>query len=368
MGVSGSGKSTVGSALAERTGWRFLDADALHSPANVAKMAAGTPLTDDDRGPWLDAVTAWIAGRRAVGESAIVGCSAALWLQRDGHQVTVVDKKGPGEGHARGPAGVREESRLADAHEAARQDVLNEAAEKLHGGERHRAALITTGVVRVGEGHVLAVEGEESVIADRHAMGVAPEVTQDGGCAPEGGLRVDHPVGVEERVDEGAPRSRRAQVLAAAGEVKFVAVVGAAKRLDILAAKDLTEDRHGQEEARVRGVNPALAIGRQPTSRDHAVHVGMADQGLPPRVEEAQHANLGAEVARGRRDLAERRGARLKEPRVQTRPIPIGQRHERMREREDDVHIRHVEQVLLARMEPALPCLRLALRAVPVPT
>jgi hypothetical protein len=63
-------------------------------------------------------------------------------------------------------------------------------------------------------------------------MGVAPEVTQDGGCAPEGGLRIDHPVGVEERVDEGAPRSRRAQVLAAAGEVKFVAVVGAAKRLD----------------------------------------------------------------------------------------------------------------------------------------
>ena len=94
----------------------------------------------------------------------------------------------------------------------------------------------------------------------------------------------------------------------------------------------------------------------------------MPHQGLAPRVEDAQYTNLGAEVARVRCDLAERRGARLKEPRVQTRPVPLGQRQERMREREDDVHIRHVEQVVLARVEPALPCLGLTLRAVPVPT
>jgi gluconokinase len=83
MGVSGSGKSTVGTALAARTGWRFLDADALHSPASVAKMAAGTPLTDEDREPWLDAVCAWIAARREAGESAIVGCSALKRAYRD---------------------------------------------------------------------------------------------------------------------------------------------------------------------------------------------------------------------------------------------------------------------------------------------
>ena len=62
----------------------------------------------------------------------------------------------------------------------------------------------------------------------------------------------------------------------------------------------------------------------------------------------------------------ERRRAHLKEPRVQPRAVPIGQRQERMREREDDVHIRHVEQVPLTRVEPALPRLRLALRAVPI--
>ena len=109
-------------------------------------------------------------------------------------------------------------------------------------------------------------------------------------------------------------------------------------------------------------------IGREPARRHDAVHVRMADQGLAPRVEDAQHADLRAEMSRVGRDLAERRRARLEEPGVQARAIPIGQRQQRMREREDDVHVRHVEQLALARVEPALPRLRLALRAVPIPT
>src|SRR4029453_11591831 len=55
MGVAGSGKSTVGRILAHRLGWSFAEGDDFHSAANVAKMAAGTPLTDDDRRPWLPA-------------------------------------------------------------------------------------------------------------------------------------------------------------------------------------------------------------------------------------------------------------------------------------------------------------------------
>ena len=92
------------------------------------------------------------------------------------------------------------------------------------------------------------------------------------------------------------------------------------------------------------------------------------DQGLPPRVEDAEDANLRAEMARVGRDLAERRRAGVKEPRVQARAIPIGQGQQPMREREDDVHIRHVEQVALARVEPARPRLRLTLWAVAVAT
>jgi hypothetical protein len=96
------------------------------------------------------------------------------------------------------------------------------------------------------------------------------------------------------------------------------------------------------------------------------MHVRMADQGLPPRVEDAQHADRCAEVARVGRDVTERRRTRLKEPRVEACAIPIGQGQQSVWEREDDVHIGHVEQVSLARVKPTLPRLRLALWAVPI--
>lgn len=76
MGVSGCGKTTVASALARRLGWDFIEADQLHSAANVAKMAAGTPLTDADRWPWLDAIAARIEAARAGRRPCVVACSA----------------------------------------------------------------------------------------------------------------------------------------------------------------------------------------------------------------------------------------------------------------------------------------------------
>ena len=94
----------------------------------------------------------------------------------------------------------------------------------------------------------------------------------------------------------------------------------------------------------------------------------MADQRLPPGVEDAEYADLRTEMPRVSGDLAQRGRAHLEEPSVQPGTIPIGQRQQRVRQCEDDVHIRHVEHVALAGVEPALARLRLALRAVPVPT
>jgi gluconokinase len=81
MGVTGSGKSTVGVALAERMGVPFADADDFHSAANVAKMRAGTPLDDNDRQPWLRAISEWLAAHREGG--AVVTCSALKRAYRD---------------------------------------------------------------------------------------------------------------------------------------------------------------------------------------------------------------------------------------------------------------------------------------------
>ena len=76
MGVAGSGKTTVGEALAARLGWRFYDADAFHPKENVAKMAAGVPLDDADRAPWLARLAALVRDCLARGEDAVLACSA----------------------------------------------------------------------------------------------------------------------------------------------------------------------------------------------------------------------------------------------------------------------------------------------------
>jgi len=83
MGVSGCGKSTVGTRLAERIGATFLDADDFHPPANVERMRAGIALTDADRAPWLDALAARLAAARAARESVVLACSALKRSYRD---------------------------------------------------------------------------------------------------------------------------------------------------------------------------------------------------------------------------------------------------------------------------------------------
>jgi carbohydrate kinase (thermoresistant glucokinase family) len=80
MGVSGSGKSTVGAVLAERLRVPFADADSLHPPANIAKMTAHEPLNDDDRYPWLDKVGEWLAAHP---DGGVVSCSALKREYRD---------------------------------------------------------------------------------------------------------------------------------------------------------------------------------------------------------------------------------------------------------------------------------------------
>ena len=80
MGVSGSGKSTVGAALAQRIGVPFADADDLHPPANIAKMTAGQPLDDHDRHPWLERIGEWLAARE---DGGVVSCSALKRSYRD---------------------------------------------------------------------------------------------------------------------------------------------------------------------------------------------------------------------------------------------------------------------------------------------
>ncbi len=83
MGVSGCGKTTVGRSLATLTGWTFAEGDDFHSPENVANMHSGTPLTDEDRWPWLRSLAEWMRAESAQQRATVVTCSALKRAYRD---------------------------------------------------------------------------------------------------------------------------------------------------------------------------------------------------------------------------------------------------------------------------------------------
>ena len=89
MGVSGSGKTTVAKLIADRLDWAFEEGDALHPPANVAKMHAGHPLDDADRAPWLARVADWVDARLDAGECGVITCSALKRQYRE-----LIDRRG----------------------------------------------------------------------------------------------------------------------------------------------------------------------------------------------------------------------------------------------------------------------------------
>ncbi len=102
MGVSGSGKTTVGERLAQRLDWEFRDGDGFHPAANVDKMRSGQPLTDEDRKPWLGAVATYMRATQTAGRSAVIACSALKeihrnWLLKGEPWVRFVHLHGPKE-------------------------------------------------------------------------------------------------------------------------------------------------------------------------------------------------------------------------------------------------------------------------------
>ncbi|CCD96875.1 putative bifunctional: 6-phosphogluconolactonase (N-terminal) (Pgl); D-gluconate kinase (C-terminal) [Bradyrhizobium sp. ORS 375] len=161
MGVASSGKSTVGEALGRRLGWRFEDGDSFHPPANVAKMSAGHPLTDEDRWPWLQAIADEIARCRAEGEPIIIACSALKKAYRkilvgdrgdvrlvylEGDRELIGDRMGHRKGHFM-PTGLLDsqfatlEPPAADEHpitvlvDAPVESIVDQVLQQLHIGQ-----------------------------------------------------------------------------------------------------------------------------------------------------------------------------------------------------------------------------------------
>jgi len=138
MGVSGCGKTTTGKRLATALGWPFRDADSFHPEANIAKMASGQPLDDDDRVPWLAAIAAWIDAQRVSNQSGIVSCSALKRRYRDvligertdvrlvylmGSLALIADRLSRRKGHFMPPALLRSQFEALEAPTADEQPL-----------------------------------------------------------------------------------------------------------------------------------------------------------------------------------------------------------------------------------------------------
>ena len=157
---------------------------------------------------------------------------------------------------------------MANAHEALGQHVQKEAAQELGGSERHLALLAAVGVVLPAEGDALAVEGQQTVIGDGHAMGVAAEITQHLHGSAEGGLGIDHPVVAMQAAESWANCFGSARG-AADRRSELLAAVQTLQTGEELAAEDAAEDLHRQEE-RIAWANPTAcgpATDRPPESR-----------------------------------------------------------------------------------------------------
>ena len=139
MGVSGSGKSTIAAMLAERIGWIYVDGDWLHPAANVAKMQGGTPLTDADRWPWLQAIARRVDALNAEGNGAVVACSALKRAYRevllggrpgarlaylDGDPATVEQRLASRDGHFMPPALLASQFAALEAPQADEHPIV----------------------------------------------------------------------------------------------------------------------------------------------------------------------------------------------------------------------------------------------------
>jgi gluconokinase len=158
MGVSGAGKSTIAALLAARLGWIYEDADWFHPPANLEKMHAGKPLTDEDRWPWLEAIAAWIDATRRKGGHGVIACSALKRAYRDilvgdRRDVRIVYLKGERELIARRTAlrhGHFMPASLLDSQFAALQEPREDERPIVVSIDAHPHAIADTVTARLG--------------------------------------------------------------------------------------------------------------------------------------------------------------------------------------------------------------------------
>jgi hypothetical protein len=242
------------------------------------------------------------------------------------------------EGQKLFPVPICEEAGKANPDEPARQDMEHEAAQELFGGDCHLTLLGAVSVILPPEGDLAIGNGEETVIGNGDAMGIAGQVVKHMLRPSERAFRIDYPILAKEWSEESVKGFLSGQCLEATGKHELALTKGAFQASGKLAAKDTAERFHRQEKG-VAGMDPALVVWRQTTRGDHAVNVGMMLETLAPGVEHAQKADLRTEVLGIGRYLQQSRGASAEQQIVDDLLVLQSQPRKFMRQRKHDVHV-----------------------------
>jgi hypothetical protein len=216
----------------------------------------------------------------------------------------------------RGSLTVGEEAEVADADEAARQQVQKEAAQELVDRKCHDALPVAMRGVSPAKGHRTIGESNESAVGDADAVGISTEVAQDMLRSAEWPLRIDDPIVTEQASEPSSEAAWLSQRCEMAVELEMAILKRSLQPCDELAAENAGEHPDRKEERPARS-DPACMIRSEAAGGDHAVDMGMVLQALVPGMEHAEEADLCAEVPWVTSNLLHRRGTGVEKKAVQ---------------------------------------------------
>jgi len=280
--------------------------------------------------------------------------------RRSGQWIRMIDRGLEGEPAPREhtpPAAVSEQPVVADAHEASRQDVQQEAPSEL--GERELLMSQTpSAVVLEAKADVVVVEGSEAVVGDGDAVGVASEVSENGVGPVEGRFGEDDP-GLLEAAGDEVVEGRLGKL------AEQASAVSVAEPVEVAGPEETAEHTDGEEKPAGTG-QPGAPVGGESTGRDDAVQVGMVDEGLPPGVEHGEEPDAGPEEAGVGGHIEQGGGGGAEEEIVEDPRMSEREGPELVGQGEDHVGVGHGEHIGLALLEPVRLGAALALGTVPV--
>jgi hypothetical protein len=192
---------------------------------------------------------------------------------------------------------VSEKTVVTDVHESTRQNVEKEPSQKLHSVQSHGAMTATPGVVLPEECNLAVFKGDEPLIGDSHAMGIAGKVLEHLLGAAEGRLSMDNPIFVPYGLEPGLPNFGMLEVAKSSVKAKLAVLPGSLELGEELAAEKPAQYALGQKKT-IATAQPAFAVGAQTTARDDHVQVGMNVKVFSPSVQEYHTADFCTQVFR----------------------------------------------------------------------